>query len=153
MSCSAILSMCVLTALAYFLFTTSSCRMHCQRATARPVWVILTAGGIHGHPLQLGRCTESLRLTMVRAMRLYTHVPRFFADPPTHSATIRRGLPRTGGRRLLCVRRVRQKVLASAGGFWLGHIWMWGMFKLETICQTHRVTYEWYLNEACQRVT
>ena len=47
----------------------------------------------------------------------YLLVPRFFADPPTHSATIWWGLPRTG----LSVQRVWQKNLASAGGFWLGH--------------------------------
>jgi len=38
---------------------------------------------------QMGRCLESLRLTMVRATRFYTLVPKFLADPPTHSATIR----------------------------------------------------------------
>jgi len=40
----------------------------------------------------------------------------------THPATIRWGLPRTGRRRLLSLKRVRQKVLASAGGFWLDQV-------------------------------
>jgi len=44
------------------------------------------------------------------------------ADPPTHSATIRGGLPRTASCRFLSVRRVPQKVLASAGVFWLDHV-------------------------------
>jgi len=39
--------------------------------------------------LQLGRYAESLQLTMVRAKHFYMLVPRFSADPPTHSATIR----------------------------------------------------------------
>jgi len=47
------------------------------------------ARGTHGHPLQLKRYIDSLQLTMVRAMRLYTLVPRFSADPPTRSAAIR----------------------------------------------------------------
>ena len=93
-----------------------------QRAAARPAWVLLTAGGNHGHPLQLGRYTASLHLIMVRAMRFYTLVPRFSADPPTHFATIRWGLHRTRRRYFLSVRRVRQKVLASAGGFWLDRV-------------------------------
>jgi len=59
---------------------------------------------------------------MVRAMRFYTLIPRFFADPRTHPATIRWGLPRTGRWKFLSVRKVRQKVLASAGGFWLDHV-------------------------------
>ena len=59
---------------------------------------------------------------MVRAMRFYTLVPTFFADPPTHCATIRWGLLRTGRRRFHSVRRVWQKVLALAGGFWLVHV-------------------------------
>ena len=47
-----------------------------QRATAGPAWVLLTVGGTHGHPLQLGRCIESLWMTMVRAMRFYMlHIP------------------------------------------------------------------------------
>ena len=50
----------------------------CQRAAARPKWVFLTAGGTYGHPLQSGRCTKSLRLTMVRAMCFHTLVPNFF---------------------------------------------------------------------------
>jgi len=59
---------------------------------------------------------------MVRVLRYYTLVPSFFADPLTHSVTIWWGLPRTRRRRFLTVRRVQQKVLASAGGFWLGHV-------------------------------
>ena len=59
---------------------------------------------------------------MVCAMRFYMLVPRFFADPATHSATIQQGLPRTGRRRFFSVRRVRQKFWASVGGFWLDHV-------------------------------
>ena len=55
--------MCVLTGPAFFQMT-SSCRMHpIQRAAARLAWVLLTAGGTHGHPLWLGRCIESLQLS------------------------------------------------------------------------------------------
>jgi len=56
---------------------------------------------------------------MVCEMRFYTLVPRFSADPSIPSATIRWGLPRTGRRRFLSGQTVRQKVLASAFGFWL----------------------------------
>jgi len=93
-----------------------------QRAAARPAWVLLTAGGTNGHPLQLGRFIESLWLTIVRSMNFYTLVPKFFADPPTHSATIWWGLPRTGRSRILSVQRVQQKILASASGLWLDHV-------------------------------
>ena len=58
----------------------------------------------------------------VRAMRFYTLVPRFSADPLTDSATIRWGLPRTGRRQFLAARRVRQKVLESAGCSWLDRV-------------------------------
>jgi len=37
-----------------------------QHAAARPAWVLLTAGGTHGHPLQLGMYMESLHLTIMR---------------------------------------------------------------------------------------
>jgi len=59
---------------------------------------------------------------MVRTMRLNMLVPRFLVDPPTHSATIQWGLSRSGRHWFLSVRRVWQKVLASAGVFWLGHV-------------------------------
>jgi len=49
---------------------------------------LLETAGTHGHPVQLGKCIESLQLTMVRAMRFYTLLPRSFVDPRTHSATI-----------------------------------------------------------------
>ena len=114
--------MCALIALSWFFWQHLHAACIGQRAAARPVWVLLTAGATHGHPLQLGRCIESLLLTMVRAMRFGTLVPRFFADPPTHSANIRWGLPRTGRCRFLSGQRVRQKVLASTGGFWLDHV-------------------------------
>jgi len=78
-SCIATLSMCVLFALAYFAICASRVfprHRHAacifQRAAARPAWVLLTAGGSHGHPLQLGRYIKSLQLTMVRAMRSFT---------------------------------------------------------------------------------
>jgi len=122
MSCSATRPMCLLTALELFVLQHLHAACIDQRAVARPAWVLLTAGGTHGHPLRLRRCTESLQLTMVRAMRFYVLVPRSFAQLPTHSATIQWGLPRTWRHRFLSVPRIRQKVLALAGGFWLGHV-------------------------------
>jgi len=72
--------------------------------------------------LRLGRCIETQQLTMVRAMRFYTLVPRTSADHPTHRATIQWGLPRTVRRRFLSVRRVWQKLIASVSGFWLEYV-------------------------------
>ena len=40
-------------------------------------WSVESSGGTHTNPLQLGRCTESLQLTMVRAMRFYMLVSIF----------------------------------------------------------------------------
>ena len=117
MSCSATLSICVLIALAFFFKHHLNAACTGQRAVASPVWVLLTAGGTLGHPLQLWKYKESLHLTMARAMRFYTIVPRFSADPRTHSTNIRWGLPRTGRRRFISGRRVRQK--SSGVSRWL----------------------------------
>ena len=100
------------------LFTTTSCHKHWSTCSSRAC-VGTPDGRGHSWPLSAaGKVYRKLRLTMVRAMRFYTLVPRFLADPPIYSATIRWGLPRARRRRFLSVRRVRQKVLASAGGFW-----------------------------------
>ena len=54
-----------------------------QRAAARPAWILLTAGGTHGHPLQSGRCVQSHEVcgwpyVPCVFIRLYRE---FFADP------------------------------------------------------------------------
>jgi len=60
----------------------------CLRAAAGLARALLMAGDTLGHPLRLGRCIESLQLTVIRAMRFYALVHRSSADPTNHSATI-----------------------------------------------------------------
>jgi len=111
--------MCVLTALAYLFLQHLHAACIFQRDAAKLAWVFLTVEGTHGHPLRLARCRESFAVDHSICHAFYTLLRRSSADPPTHSATIRWGLPRTGRRRFLSMQRVRQEVLASAGGFWL----------------------------------
>jgi len=82
--------MCVLIALAYLFLQDfhAACIRQLERAAARLAGVLLTAGGTHGHPLQSGRCIESLQMTMVRVMRFYSLVPGSSADPLTYFATV-----------------------------------------------------------------
>jgi len=119
MSCNKTLSMCVVIALTFFFLTNLHAARIGQHAAERPVWVLLTAGST----LQLGRHIQKLHLTMVRAMRFHTLVPRFSVGPPTYSATIRWRLPRTRRHWFLSImQRVRQIFLASAGGFGLDRV-------------------------------
>ena len=96
--------------------------MHLSTCCRKLAWVLLTAGGTNGHPLRLKTCIESVQLTTVRAICLYTLVSRPSQDPSSHTATIWWGLPRTGSLRFLSVRRIRQKILASVGFFWLDRV-------------------------------
>jgi len=120
LSCSATLPMCGLTAFA-IVFTISTCRMH---------WPTFCNKACVGNPDGRGHSWPSSAVGKVYREFVVDHVTchaflyacsQIFSavDLPTHFTSILWGLRRTGRCRFLPVRRVRQKVMKSAGGFWL----------------------------------